>query len=120
MHIYVHMYIHIYVCKYIIFIYICMYIYNIYIYIYIYTYIYTLGVLGIGTSKSISDTSTVIIGLYMILFAAMSGIFEIIQIYPCSMIDNVYKKNFGKLHVLYMFIYCYLSMNVCWYRHLSI
>mmetsp|Transcript_4296 Transcript_4296/g.4454 ORF Transcript_4296/g.4454 Transcript_4296/m.4454 type:complete len:185 (+) Transcript_4296:125-679(+) len=56
------------------------------------------GALGIGTSKSISDTSTVIIGLYMVLFAAMSGIFEIIQIYPCSMIDNIYKKNFGFLY----------------------
>lgn len=56
------------------------------------------GVLGIGTSSSLSDTSTIIIGLYMILFAAMSGIFEIIQIYPCSVIDNVYKKNFGFLY----------------------
>ena len=58
------------------------------------------GVLGIKNSSSISDTSVVIVGLYMILFAAVLAIYEIIQIYPCSLIDLVYKKNFGFLYGL--------------------
>lgn len=62
----------------------------------------------------------------MILFAAMSGIFEIIQIYPCSCIDNVYKKNFGKFPMYVCiyhkyhckFIYICAIMNI--YVHSSI
>ena len=56
------------------------------------------GVLGIKNSSSVTDVSTVIVGLYMILFAAMLAIFELIQIYPCSAIDFLYKKNFGFLY----------------------
>ena len=58
------------------------------------------GVLGIKNSSSITDTSTVIVGLYMILFSAILVIYEIIQIYPCSLIDNAYKRNFGFLYGL--------------------
>lgn len=58
------------------------------------------GVLGIKNSSSITDTSTVIVGLYMILFSAVLVIYEIIQIYPCSLIDNAYKRNFGFLYGL--------------------
>ena len=56
------------------------------------------GVLGIKNSSSVTDVSAVIVGLYMILFAAMLAIFELIQIYPCSTIDFLYKKNFGFLY----------------------
>ena len=58
------------------------------------------GALGIMNSSSVSDVSTVIVGLYMILFAGMLAIFELIQIYPCSAIDFLYKKNFGFLYGL--------------------
>ena len=58
------------------------------------------GVLGIMGSSSVADVSTVIVGLYMILFAGILAIFELIQIYPCSAVDFVYKKNFGFLYGL--------------------
>lgn len=58
------------------------------------------GALGIRNSSSITDSSTIIVGLYMILFSGMLATFEIIQIYPCSLIDLLYKKNFGFLYGL--------------------
>jgi hypothetical protein len=58
------------------------------------------GALGIKNSSSITDSSTIIVGLYMILFSGMLATFEIIQIYPCSLIDILYKKNFGFLYGL--------------------
>lgn len=58
------------------------------------------GALGIQGTSSVSDVSTVLVGLYMILFAGLLAVFELIQIYPCSMIDFVYKKNFGFLYGL--------------------
>lgn len=41
-----------------------------------------------------------IVGLYMTLLSGVLAIYEIIQIYPCSLIDLVYKKNFSFLYGL--------------------
>lgn len=56
------------------------------------------GGLGIVHATSIKDTALVFIGLYMILFAAIIFLFELIQIRPCGYIDEVWKKNFGFLY----------------------
>ena len=56
------------------------------------------GFLGIQSAQSISDSSTIIVGLYMFLFAVIMGLYEILQIYPCTGVDTFYKKNFGFLY----------------------
>lgn len=58
------------------------------------------GALAIKNVQSFTDASTIIVGLYMILFAAMLAIFEIIQIYPIRFFDAFYKRNFGFLYGL--------------------
>ena len=56
------------------------------------------GVLGIGSAQGISDSSTVIVGLYMFLFAVILGLYEVIQVWPVTAVDTFYKKNFGFLY----------------------
>jgi hypothetical protein len=56
------------------------------------------GVLGIGSAQGISDSSTVIVGLYMFLFAVILGLYEVIQVWPVNAVDTFYKKNFGFLY----------------------
>jgi hypothetical protein len=73
------------------------------------------GALGIKSASGISDSSSVIVGLYMCLFAAILAVFEIIQIYPHPVIDTIYKKNFGFLYgmvgkcgfLIFMAILCF-------------
>jgi hypothetical protein len=56
------------------------------------------GALGIAHTKSVKETALVFVGLYMILFAAIIFLYEMIQIRPCGYIDEVWKKNFGFLY----------------------
>ena len=56
------------------------------------------GALGIARTKSVQETALVFVGLYMILFAAIIFLYEMIQIRPCGYIDEVWKKNFGFLY----------------------
>lgn len=56
------------------------------------------GAVGIKNSDNGSDSGIVFIGLYLILFAAILFTYEIIQIYPCDQLDNIYKRNFGFLY----------------------
>ena len=56
------------------------------------------GFLGIQSATGISDSSTIIVGIYMFVFAVILGLYEILQIYPCSAVDLFYKKNFGFLY----------------------
>jgi hypothetical protein len=56
------------------------------------------GALGIANTTSVKDTALVFVGLYMILFAAIIFLYELIQIRPCGYIDEVWKKNFGFLY----------------------
>lgn len=56
------------------------------------------GAMGISNANSVKDTALVFVGLYMILFAAIIFLYELIQIRPCGYIDEVWKKNFGFLY----------------------
>jgi hypothetical protein len=54
--------------------------------------------MGVALASGLDDTSNVFVGLYMILFAAILFTYECIQLYPCTYLDNLYKKNFGFLY----------------------
>lgn len=56
------------------------------------------GALGIGQTSSVAETAYVFVGLYMILFAGIIFLYELIQIRPCGYVDEVWKKNFGFLY----------------------
>jgi hypothetical protein len=58
----------------------------------------TCGALGIKGSSSVSDTSVVFVGLYIILFAAILVGYEISQYTPGRLLDNIVKKNLGFLY----------------------
>mmetsp|Transcript_35127 Transcript_35127/g.35765 ORF Transcript_35127/g.35765 Transcript_35127/m.35765 type:complete len:183 (-) Transcript_35127:154-702(-) len=83
------------------------------------------GALGVGHAQSASDTGNVFVGIYMILFASILFTFEIIQIRPCTSIDEFYKKNFGFLYGmigkgLYTFFIAILSFGLSYPKTLSI
>ena len=73
------------------------------------------GVEGMKSAALIYDASTGVVGFYLLLFAVMLIIFEIIQIYPCASVDTIYKKNFGFLYgmvgkclfIIFMAIFCF-------------
>mmetsp|Transcript_3851 Transcript_3851/g.5995 ORF Transcript_3851/g.5995 Transcript_3851/m.5995 type:complete len:179 (+) Transcript_3851:41-577(+) len=56
------------------------------------------GALGIGTANGAEDTGTVFVGLYLLMFAAMLFIFELVLLKPITSIEMFFKKNFGFLY----------------------
>ena len=62
------------------------------------TFLAYVGVIGILDSKSVDDVQIVFMGVYMIIFAATIFFYEIIQLLPCKILDDVYKRNFGFLY----------------------
>ena len=58
----------------------------------------TTAVIGFTYVNGIDETGQVMVALYMILFAGILAIFEIIQIYPIESLDLIYRRNFGFLY----------------------
>ena len=56
------------------------------------------GAYGIKESTSIDDSQVIFMGIYLILFAAILFIFELLQLLPLESLDLLYKKNFGYLY----------------------
>ncbi len=56
------------------------------------------GALGVGSADTASESGTAFTGIYMVLFAAILFIYELIQIRPCESFDMLWKKNFGFLY----------------------
>jgi len=56
------------------------------------------GALGVKYSTGISDSGNAFVGVYMCLFASILFTHELIQLYPCEVLDNFGKRNFGFLY----------------------
>jgi hypothetical protein len=61
------------------------------------------GAMGVAASqRHATDTnkasSLAFQGIYMILFAALLFVYEVIQLAPCETLDAIIKKNFGFLY----------------------
>lgn len=56
------------------------------------------GILGIKSVNSVSDTSIVVVGLYLILFAAILVGYELSQFKAGTVLDFTMKKNLGFLY----------------------
>jgi hypothetical protein len=57
----------------------------------------TAGV-GFMHVNGINETGQVMVAFYMIVFAAILAIFEIIQVQPWESLDVIYRRNFGFLY----------------------
>jgi len=51
-----------------------------------------------GIMNATTDVQVVFVGVYMIVFALTLFLYEIIQLLPCEVLDNAYKKNMGFLY----------------------
>lgn len=58
----------------------------------------TTAIIGFTYVNGINETGQVMVAFYMILFAGILAIFELIQIYPSETIDLIYRRNFGFLY----------------------
>jgi hypothetical protein len=56
------------------------------------------AVVGFMHVSGINETGQVMVAFYMIIFAAILAIFEIIQVRPCESLDVIYRRNFGFLY----------------------
>mmetsp|Transcript_26602 Transcript_26602/g.39529 ORF Transcript_26602/g.39529 Transcript_26602/m.39529 type:complete len:195 (+) Transcript_26602:47-631(+) len=54
--------------------------------------------MGVASVDGIDDSGEIMVAIYMIIFAAILALFEVIQIKPCESIDHVYRRNFGFLY----------------------
>ena len=67
------------------------------------------GALAVGGANSASDAGAAFVGIYMVLFAGILFVHEVVQIFPMEYIDTVLKKNFGFLYG-YIGKSCYLLL----------
>lgn len=56
------------------------------------------AVVGFTYVNGINETGQVMVAFYMIVFALILAIFEIIQIRPIESLDAIYRRNFGFLY----------------------
>lgn len=67
------------------------------------------GVRGIQDSDSVDDTGIVFVAIYLIAFSAILFVYEVVQLYPCEVLDLALKKNFGFLYGVFGKA-CYLML----------
>lgn len=58
----------------------------------------TNGALAVGHKDNSNDADVIFIGIYMVIFAAILMVFEVLQLCPVQSLDNIYKRNFGFLY----------------------
>ena len=56
------------------------------------------GVLAVGHKSNSDDAGVIFVGIYMIIFASILILYEMIQICPMEQVDLLYKRNFGFLY----------------------
>ena len=54
--------------------------------------------IGFTYVNGINETGQVMVAFYMIVFAVILAIFEIIEVRPCESLDAIYRRNFGFLY----------------------
>jgi len=57
-----------------------------------------LAIASVGSADSTDATGLIFVGLYLLIFASILFIYEIIQLLPFEALDLFYKKNFGFLY----------------------
>ncbi len=62
------------------------------------TLVSLVGFYCVTDANHISDTGTIVVSCYMIFLSAILFAFEIVQVKPCDMLDNIFKRNYGFLY----------------------
>mmetsp|Transcript_18420 Transcript_18420/g.62478 ORF Transcript_18420/g.62478 Transcript_18420/m.62478 type:complete len:180 (+) Transcript_18420:56-595(+) len=83
------------------------------------------GALGIMGADNVDDTGIIFVALYMILFAAILFTFEMVQVYPCELMQRIYRRNFGFLFgtkgkALFIIFIAFLNFGLAVQRTLSL
>ena len=56
------------------------------------------GALAVGSANSANDAGSIFVGIYMVGFAAILFVYEVLQLLGVDSLDTMYKKNFGFLY----------------------